>query len=543
MPNVKRLYLKLLLQERKMALLGIILAVLTAYSGIALLAVSGWFISAAALAGLSAVAAHAFNFFAPGAIVRGLSISRTAGRYGERLSSHEATFRIISHLRANLFRLISRMSWSEQQLNRHETSSRLLQDIQNIEAIYLSAILPAAISFLVMIAYLITLYIVLPSLLPWVIVPLLFATFVMPWLYSHRVLASETKLHQQHSQQWLSASALLSCMRTLTLFERLRDSGHFLQQQAQETDQEEATAVQRQQAVLLLTQLILIIMTVLVFWQGLLAFQHEQLDGAYAFMLLLLTLGSAEVLLSNCPALANLGLGLAALGRLQHSLIATPEQPDTRHFNHTSSPKLSVQINHLEYSYPQQHRPVFEQFNAQIKGPGWVWLSGHSGVGKSTLLALIYGQLKAKNGTIDVNGISAEQIRLMPQRIDILRTTLRDNLTLNLTINEPALWRALQLVELDHWAKRLPQGLDTWLGEGEWQPSGGERKRIGLARLILQDPKLILLDEPTAGLDSALAEKIYRELRTHWSDKIIICSSHELHFTATQDQSIELTAG
>jgi len=435
------------------------------------------------------------------------------------------------------------MSWSEQQLNRHETSSRLLQDIQNIEAIYLSAILPAAISSLVMIAYLITLYIVLPSLLPWVIVPLLFATFVMPWLYSHRVLASETKLHQQHSQQWLSASALLSCMRTLTLFERLRDSGHFLQQQAQETDQEEATAVQRQQAVLLLTQLILIIMTVLVFWQGLLAFQHEQLDGAYAFMLLLLTLGSAEVLLSNCPALANLGLGLAALGRLQHSLIATPEQPDTRHFNHTSSPKLSVQINHLEYSYPQQHRPVFEQFNAQIKGPGWVWLSGHSGVGKSTLLALIYGQLKAKNGTIDVNGISAEQIRLMPQRIDILRTTLRDNLTLNLTINEPALWRALQLVELDHWAKRLPQGLDTWLGEGEWQPSGGERKRIGLARLILQDPKLILLDEPTAGLDSALAEKIYRELRTHWSDKIIICSSHELHFTATQDQSIELTAG
>ena len=131
----------------------------------------------------------------------------------------------------------------------------------------------------------------------------------------------------------------------------------------------------------------------------------------------------------------------------------------------------------------------------------------------------------------------------MPQRIDILRTTLRDNLTLNLTINEPALWRALQLVGLDHWAKRLPQGLDTWLGEGEWQPSGGERKRIGLARLILQDPKLILLDEPTAGLDSALAEKIYRELRTHWSDKIIICSSHELHFTTTQDQSIELTAG
>ncbi|MDO6512573.1 amino acid ABC transporter ATP-binding/permease protein [Neptuniibacter sp. 2_MG-2023] len=542
MNNVKRHYLKLLRQEYKMALLGVLLAVITAYSGIALLAVSGWFISAAALAGLSAVAAHSFNFFAPGAIVRGLSMSRTAGRYGERLSSHEATFRIISNLRADLFRLISRLNWNEQQLNRHETSSRLLQDIQNIEAIYLSAILPAAVSFLVMVAYLVTLYLVLPALIPWVIIPLIFATFVMPWLYSHRVLQSESTLHKRHSEQWLSASALLSNMRTLTLFKRLKHSGEYLQKQAQESDNYESMAVQRQQQILLLTQAILIIMTVLIFWQGLLAFQQGQLEGAYAFMLLLLTLGSAEVLLNNCPALANLGLGLAALDRLQDNLTNNTETLDKRTFTQTDSSTIGLHINQLNYRYPQQKADIFKQFNLRYDGPNWIWLNGSSGVGKSTLLSLIYGQLAPSAGSIEFTGLNADEIRFMPQRIDILRATLRDNLTLNITASEQAIRHALNIVELGEWAKRLPNGLDTWLGEGEWQPSGGERKRIGLARLILQNPQLILLDEPTAGMDSTLAAQIYSQLRAHWADKIVLCSSHEHDFITTRDKRLELTA-
>ncbi|MDO6748906.1 hypothetical protein Q4563_16815, partial [Gilvimarinus sp. 1_MG-2023] len=89
MKSLSQHYFRQLAAEQKLALLGIFLAVLTAFSGVALLAVSGWFISAAAMAGLNAVAAHQFNYFTPAAMVRGLSISRTLGRYGERLASHE----------------------------------------------------------------------------------------------------------------------------------------------------------------------------------------------------------------------------------------------------------------------------------------------------------------------------------------------------------------------------------------------------------------------------------------------------------------------
>lgn len=538
MKSTKQLYFALLLQEKGMALLGILLAVLTAYSGIALLAVSGWFISAAALAGLSVTAAHAFNFFTPGALVRGLSMSRTAGRYGERLASHEATFRIISRLRADLFRLISRSHWSEQQLNRHETSSRLLQDIQNVEAIYLSALLPAAVSLAVTLAYLLTLQLVLPSLLPWLLPPVLFATLLMPWLYSRRVLQPESTLHQNHSEQWLAASTLLSSIRTLTLFGRLQHSGEQLQQQALLTDQYETQAVKRQQQVLLLTQLSLIAMTLLTFWQGLLAYQQGQLEGAYAFMLLLLTLGTTEVLLSSCPALASLGLGFAALKRLQ-TIQTSQAHTDSRNFKPNNEADLQLQISNLDYHYPQQQQ-LFQQFSFQHNGPGWLWLSGSSGAGKSTLLSLLYGRLQPQQGTIEFNGIMHDEVRLMPQRIDILRASLRDNLCLNHNYSETALWQALQLVELEQWAQQLPKGLDTWLGDGEWQPSGGECKRLGLARLILQNPKLILLDEPTAGMDSVLAETIYQRLSKHWSDKLVICSSHDIGFGQDYDHLIEL---
>ena len=274
MTGLQQHYFHLLSQQRKMALLGIFLAVLTAFSGIALLAVSGWFISAAALAGLSSLAALEFNFFTPGAMVRGFSISRTLGRYGERVTSHEATFRIISHLRADLFRFIARRQWSETQLNRHESASRLLQDIQYIESIYLSALLPAAVSLAVGTGLPADADTgIWPALLPWAVPLLLLAVVVMPWLYTRQVVKAQDNLHQQRTAQWQSSSSLLSNMRTLTLHDRLQHSGDTLTAVAQQADRQEVRAVDRQQGIILLAQASLIALMVVVFWQGFVAYQ------------------------------------------------------------------------------------------------------------------------------------------------------------------------------------------------------------------------------------------------------------------------------
>ncbi len=539
MTGLQQHYFRLLSQQRKMALLGIFLAVLTAFSGIALLAVSGWFISAAALAGLSSLAALEFNFFTPGAMVRGFSISRTLGRYGERVTSHEATFRIISHLRADLFRFIARRQWSETQLNRHESASRLLQDIQYIESIYLSALLPAAVSLAVVLGYLLTLTLVLPPLLPWAVPLLLLAVVVMPWLYTRQVVKSQDNLHQQRTAQWQSSSSLLSNMRTLTLHDRLQHSGDTLTAVAQQADRQEVRAVDRQQGIILLAQASLIALMVVVFWQGFVAYQAGALAGANLFMLLLLTMGTAEVLINASPVLAAYRLGMQALQRLDAMPPETEEAAEQRQFT-AADGGVQVQLNDISYRYPSQPGAVFSGFSHCFTGPGWHWICGASGRGKSTLIALLAGQLQVNSGRIELALAGPGQAGLMPQRIDILRASLRDNLCLNHAHSDDELMAALRLVELEQWAQKLPQGLDTWLGDGEWQPSGGESKRLGLARLILQNPQLILLDEPAAGMDVSLAQRIFARLAEHWQDKLVIANTHDRGLILAGQQVLEL---
>ncbi|MDP2505821.1 MULTISPECIES: amino acid ABC transporter ATP-binding/permease protein [unclassified Oceanobacter] len=543
MKSLSQHYFRQLAAEQKLALLGIFLAVLTAFSGVALLAVSGWFISAAAMAGLNAVAAHQFNYFTPAAMVRGLSISRTLGRYGERLASHEATFRIISRLRGDLFRLIGRRQWQEIQLDRHESTSRLLQDVQHIESIYLSAVLPAVVNVATVLGYLLTLALVLPAVVPWAIPLLVLVVLVMPLLYSRAVLQAQDGSHQLRSEQWRRSSALLSNMRTLTLHGRLQAAGEQLVEQAGDADRQEVRAVSRQHTLLLLAEAGLVALVVVIFWQGFVAYQAGELAGANLFMLLLLTLGSGEVLLTAGPVVAAWQLGMKALQRLDQLAASDHVAVDGREFVGDRE-DLAVVLEQLHYRYPGQPAAVFDgfshRFETQAGRTRWHWIYGPSGCGKSTLIALLAGQLQASAGAIRLSLDSPEGIGLMPQRIDILRASLRDNVCLNHPHSDDDILAALALVQLDEWAMQLPQGLDTWLGDGEWQASGGECKRLGLARLVLQQPRIILLDEPGAGMDVDLAQQVFANLADHWQHQLVIANSHDRDLILPGQQVLEL---
>ncbi|PXF32141.1 hypothetical protein WH50_05945 [Pokkaliibacter plantistimulans] len=536
MTPLQKHYFGLLWQHKGMALLGVLLAVITAVAGIALLAVSGWFISAAALAGLTAVSAIEFNFLTPGAMVRGFSITRTLGRYGERYTSHEATFRVISRLRADLFRFLARRHWHEVQMNRHESASRLLQDIQHIESIYVSALLPAVVVLATVLGLVLSLALLLPQALPWALPLLVLAVVVMPWLYTRQVLQPQNQLHQLRVAQWQFASSLLSSMRTLSLHQQLEHSGEQLAQQASAGDQQEITTVNRQQFSMLLAQIFLALLAVVVFWQAFVAYQQGILAGAEVFMWLLLTLGCGEVLIGACPILASLRLGLAALLRLE-ALQPAQASPEPRQLTEGAG---LIRLQQLSYGYPSQPHPVFQQVDVSFAAPGWYWVCGASGSGKSTLIALLAGQLQASSGTVQIRSASARPPALMPQRIDILRASLRDNLCLHHDHSDEAIMAVLHLVELDYWTQSLPQGLDTWLGDGEWQPSGGEAKRIGLARLLLQDADIMLLDEPAAGMDTALAERIFARLAQRWAGKLVIANTHDRQLMRSGQQLVEV---
>lgn len=528
-------YLSLLWAQKGLALLGVLLAVVTALSGVALLAVSGWFISAAALAGVSVVTAHAFNFFAPGAIVRGLSISRTAGRYGERIITHEATFRLLSRLRADLFRVLAARKWSEQKFNRHDVASRMLEDIRYVESIYLSAAVPAVTAIIIAFGYLGVLAMTHASLAllasGFVVLLLLF----LPWLYSRAVLIPQDELHRQRSQQWSTASGILHALRTLTLFGQFEHYSEAFIRQTRNTDQLEARAVARQQGVLLAAQVALALLTLALFWQAFSLYSVAELGGAQLFMVLLLTLGVAEVLLAHIPAVANFRLGWRALNRLDQ-MAGGENTPDPRQFIRGERP--AVMLNNVSYRYPAQKAATLTEMTHKLT-PGWHWLVGESGAGKSTLIGLLAGDLTASQGEVILAG-ATDSVAVMPQQVAILRASLRQNVALHRTSSDKAIERALEQVGLSEWIETLPQGLDTWLGEGEWQPSGGEAKRIGLARLLVEESKIILLDEPFAGLDAQRIDQLMINLRKAWQGKVVIAVSHDHQYIDAQDSTLAL---
>lgn len=533
-----KLYWKLLFAERGVLLLGSTLAVITAFAGIALLAVSGWFISAAALAGLSAAAAHAFNFFTPGAIVRGLSIARTAGRYGERLANHEATFRLIAQLRTEIFLRLASQQGVGALMNRHQSASQMLQDITNVEGIHLHALVPALTAWLSAIGFVLVSSLFVPTIALSAIPLFLLSLILLPLLYARAVLQPETDLHIGRSALWSRTSALFSSLRLLTLTQQLDSQGEQLRAVARETDDFELSALKRQQLLLLLAQLSGLLLLGTTLWLALEAYLAGSLHGAQIFMLLLLALGTNEVIAAANPSLGHLILGMRALKRLDQPSELKTASADERTFN--PDQVHSLVAKDLCFQYANSSQPVFADLNLEISGTGLSWIAGVSGRGKTSLIRLFAGELVPDSGELSLNGCSENRLCYMPQQVQLLRSSLRHNLDLNQLHSDAEIWDALKAVELENWAESLPEGLDTWIGRGEWEPSGGEIKRLGLARLLLKQPKIVLLDEPFAGMDSALQRELLKNLRQRWAQSLVLIVSHDLDLRADNEPLIHL---
>ncbi len=533
-------YWALLSETKGSASLGVLLSVLTAFSAIALLAVSGWFISAAAIAGAVAATAHTFNFFTPGAVVRGLSISRTVGRYAERMVTHEATFQLITRLRAQLFNDLAQQKDISRLTNRHESASRLMQDIKNVEGIYLHALIPALTAAITAISYLVVCWMFLPSLAILALPIILVSLILLPWAYARTLLSSEEQLHHRQNLVWSRASAVFSSLRLLSLHGRLFIEGAKVRETASEAAALELTTLRLQAGINLLGQILLAALQVLSLGLALSAYMDQSLNGALVFMLLLLTLGSSEIFAATAPAIASLRLGQLALGRLETLTESNQSSQPGIAITEVESTSPAIRIDSLGYQYPESRYPVFSNLNLLFETNHWYWFKAPSGWGKTTLFGLLSGELQATQGQLAFEGINTEDLGYMPQKIQILRASLRSNLRLYRNASDEQIWQALKAVQLAGWAENLPEKLDTWLGDGEWQPSGGELKRIGLARLILQNPDVIILDEPFAGMDSQLQAEVLQQLRTLWQDRILLIASHDLGQLDSSDQLLDL---
>lgn len=530
--------------------LGVVLAIVTLLASIGLLTLSGWFLAASSLAGVAGL--YSFNYMLPAAGVRGAAITRTAARYFERLVSHDATFRVLQHLRVFTFSRL--MALAPAQLARFrngELLNRFVSDVDTLDHLYLRVISPllgAAVVIVVVTCGLALLDMQLALLLGAI---MLLTLLMMPPLFWR--LGARTGAHIARYQarwrlqltHWLSGLAELQIYGAAALWRQRLDQEERAWQQAQ----------QQQHRLQALAQSLLTLIAgstvTLLLWLAASGVGTNSTPGALIALFVFCALAAFEALAPVAGAFLPLAQVTHAAQRVQEII----NQPPAIHFPTqpvATQRALSLTLEQIDFSYPQRPEAVLHNFSLTLAAGEHLALLGPTGCGKSSLLALITRGWEAQRGTIRLNGIDLaawdeaslrQRISVVTQRVHLFSQTLRANLLLAAPqASDAQLIDVLQRVGLVHLTQHN-EGLNAWMGEGGRPLSGGELRRLAIARALLHDGDLWLLDEPTEGLDAGTEQQILTLLQQVSQGKTLIMVTHRLSGLEKMDRICVLDGG
>jgi ABC-type multidrug transport system fused ATPase/permease subunit len=212
-----------------------------------------------------------------------------------------------------------------------------------------------------------------------------------------------------------------------------------------------------------------------------------------------------------------------------------------------------ISVWDLRFRYEAGDPPALDGVSFDVPAGGRVALVGPSGAGKSTLVSLLLRFWDFAEGEIQLGGVNLrdcaqEDVRrligVIPQRTYLFAATIRDNLRVAAPEASPEeLRHAAQQAQLHDFIVGLPDGYDTWIGERGLQLSGGERQRLAVARALLRDTPLLILDEPTANLDTLTERRLLRSLQTVSEGRTVLHVTHRLVGLETMDAVLFLEAG
>lgn len=522
-------------------LIAACLAMMTALSVIGLLMTSGWFISAAAMTGMVALGSHSFNYLVPAAIIRVMAMVRTAGRYGEMMVSHHAVFGLLQRLRVRFFNQFSRLPLANLSITLQSTHAmhRLTHDIDVLNELPLRVVSPwlVATTASLLVATLLYQYEVSPVL----IAIFLIAGLMLPTMLTWRSI-KHARAHQALAEsRRVSLLNPLSALTHLLIWQRWQSElTAFNSVDTQHTHQQKR--IQRAQSLVMLIMQWLIAAVLVGLLVG---FYHTPLVISVPMLLALFLgiLGMTDLLAPLVTHSLAFGNSLAAKHQLNELL--NPSLQPSHHLNHDLAPlpidvarlnaPLTLTINQLAAKMPQAI-VGFKAISLTATQGIPVLITGRSGAGKSTLLQVLAHELAPQQGSIDLNGMdwlalhdTPALIGYLGQQIDIFDQTLATNLRLgNADASDEQLWQVLDSIGLKDWARSQPLQLQTPLGEYGQAISGGQARRIALARLLLTPKKILLLDEPFAGLDKKSREALWQMLVQHQQQGILIIVTHHL---------------
>ena len=542
-------YLTLYKRHKWMLTLGIVLAIITLLASIGLLTLSGWFLSASAVAGFAGI--YSFNYMLPAAGVRGAAITRTAGRYFERLVSHDATFRVLQHLRIHTFsKLLPLSPAGLARYRQGELLNRIVADVDTLDHLYLRVISPLVGAFVVIMVVTIGLSVLDVTLACTLGGVMLLTLFIMPPVFYRAGKTTGqnlTHLRGQYRQQltsWLQGQAELTIFGASDRYRAQMEATELQWHEAQRR-QSELTALS--QALMLLIGAIAIL---LMLWMSAGGVGDNAQPGALIALFVFCALAAFEALAPVTGAFQHLGQVIASAMRITE---LTEQKPEVTFPTDVSDvpDQVTLTLRDVSFSYPEQAQKALDSLSLQVNPSEHIAILGRTGCGKSTLLQLLTRAWDPQQGEILLNGCSIatlneatlrKTISVVPQRVHLFSATLRDNLLLAAPdASDDQLTDTLRRVGLE---KLLDDaGLNSWLGEGGRQLSGGELRRLAIARALLHDAPLMLLDEPTEGLDATTESQMLELLAEVMRDKTLLMVTHRLRGLARFDQIIVMDNG
>ena len=520
----------------------------TIASSIALIGTSSWLISAAALHPSIAelqVAIVGVRFF---------GISRGVFRYFERLTSHQVTFSLLARLRTWFYEAIEPLAPARLMKYRSgDLLSRVVSDVETLENFYIRVVLPPLVALIISLgasAYLGIFY----APLGWILFAFLLASGVaLPLLTrflsrnsGKKLVAARATLHTQLVDGIQGLSDILAFGQSAPRHAEIAEIGSYY---GAEQQRESWLTGFHSGLSLLLTNLGM--WTVLII--AIPAVEAEIISGVMLAALTMIALVSFEAVAPLPLASQMLGETNETAKRLFEIVDAKPEIVESGEKRIESSKKPSIEFSNLIFSYAENDENALNDISFKVNGGKSLAVVGPSGAGKSTLMNLLLRFWDYREGEILLNehplrNYGADNVRaqiaIIPQQAYFFNASVHDNLSLaRPSANEDEIMNAAKQAQIHNFIENLPKGYETFIGEQGARLSGGERQRLAIARAILKDAPILILDEPTANLDPITEQEVLTSLFSLMRGKTSLLITHRLIGLENVDKILVLERG
>lgn len=536
-----RSVIKIVLQEKKDVIFSIACGFLAGVTAVGLFSSSGYLISKAALV------PPIYSLMVLVAIVKLLGIISALSRYGERYFSHRATFTMLSNLRVSFYKKMEPLAPTIFQSHRSgDLLARIVGDVESLQNYFLRVFYPPIVLVLVfLVTILFTAYFSIEAALL-LLLGLLLTTLVVPLVIGVKQRKIDYRVRSERGNLSTEVTEFLYGFRDLKIYQQVDDKEEALLKSADtyllEQERENVHRLFSESANTFLSILVSVsVLTVSAYFVSV-----QQLDGLFLAMLVMISLTLFENTSPMAAFPSYLQESRQAVTRLDEVMERKGNEDDS--FETLQIKRApSITFHDVSFAFPTESRDTLKDLTFHLPAGSKTAIVGPSGSGKSTIMQLLLKLYQVRDGAISLNDQSVadlkaesiwEHANVMLQSNHFFYGTIRDNLAISQDgLADREMEDILFHVQLNHF------GLDDQVLEKGENLSGGEKQRLALARILLKQAPLWLLDEPTSSIDALTEEQLYKRLFEVAENDTVVLISHRLTGLEKMDQIIVMDQG